>query len=156
MKVGIIVHSKTGHSLQVANQLKLAMMSAGHQVEVVQIEALNDGETQVNSVRLKSLPDIASYSLIVLGAPVRGGRLSPVLQAYLAQLPTMQGKMIMGYVTQAFPFPSLGGSQAIGNLTEILKEKNAELKTTAIINWMVKGTRNKQISGAIDSFVARA
>ena len=152
MKIGIIVHSKTGHSLQVANQLKQSMVRSGHQVEVMQLEASNDGETKVNAVRLTSFPDFSPYELIIFGAPVRGGRLSPVLQAYLAQLPSLQGRKVMGYVTQAFPFPSLGGNQAINNFTEILKAKNAELINSAIINWMVKGTRNKQIADVINSF----
>lgn len=152
MKIGIVVHSKTGHSLKVANQLKQSMVGSGNQVDILEVEAVNDGEPKVGSVRLRSIPDVSSYPLIIFGGPVRGGRLSPVLQSYLAQLPSLQGKMIMGYVTQAFPFPSMGGNQAIGNLTEILKEKNTELINSAIVNWMFKGTRNKQISDLIDSF----
>jgi NAD(P)H dehydrogenase (quinone) len=152
MRIGIIVHSKSGHSLQVAKEIKDAMLHSGHQVDVLQVKALNDGETKVNLVRLTSLPDISPYQLIIFGAPVRGGRLSPVLQAYLAQLPDLQGKMLMGYVTQAFPFPSMGGYQAIRGLREICQLKHTDLLKSAVINWMVKSTRNKQIAEAITLF----
>lgn len=109
MKIGIIVHSQTGNTLSVANKLREQFLAAGHTVSVERVTALNDRESNVNSIVLTCAPKLDGFDILVFGAPVRGYKLSPVIHAYLLQLPSLKGKVISGFVTQFFPTPTMGG-----------------------------------------------
>ena len=152
MNISIVVHSKTGNTLLVANSLSDRLKSEGHTVSLANITAENDSEANVDAIVLTNAPQVAEYDLLILGAPVRGGRLSPVMQAYLRQLKLIPGKPIYGFVTQFFPSPKLGGNQAIQCMSEICSSKGNELGATGVINWMFSAKRNNQISETVDKF----
>ena len=96
MKIGIIAHSHTGHTLSVAQQLHDRFLAAGHTVLTERIASSSDSETNVNSIVLTSAPKLEGYDMLVFGAPVRGYMLSPIMQAYLRQLPSLKGKIVSG------------------------------------------------------------
>lgn len=150
MRIGIIIHSKTGNTLFVAQELRDQFNAAGHTVSIENVVSSNDDETSVNSIVLTSAPKLDAYDMIVFGAPVRGFMLSPVMQAYLNQIPSLKGKVISGFVTQFFPIPIMGGNQAIACLSDICRSKGAELSRTGIINWINPIKRKKLIIETID------
>ena len=150
MKIGIIVYSHTGNTLFVAQQIYNRFHDAGHTVSIERITASNDSEKNANSIILTSAPTLDEYDMLVFGAPVRGYMLSPVMLAYLNQLPTLKGKYISGFVTQFFPKPAMGGNQAIARLSEICRSKGAEVDRTGIINWLNPFKRKKLILEAVD------
>lgn len=150
MKIGIIVHSKTGHTLSVAHKLREQFLTAGHTVSIEKVVSSNDGETNVNSIILTSVPKLDGFDMLVFGAPVRGYMLSPIMQAYLRQLPSLKGKIVSGFVTQFFPKPTMGGNQAIERLSEICRSKGAEITITGIINWLNPFKRKKLIVETVD------
>lgn len=151
MKIGIIVHSQTGHTLSVAYKLREQFLTTGHTVFIEKVTASNDNETNVNSILLTSSPKLEGYDMLVFGAPVRGYKLSPVMQAYLRQLPSLKGKIVSGFVTQFFPKPTMGGNQAIERLSEICRSKGAEVTKTGIINWLIPFKRKKLIVETVDT-----
>ncbi|MGB7604121.1 MAG: hypothetical protein WBL93_01460 [Lutisporaceae bacterium] len=150
MKIGIIVHSQTGHTLYVAHKLHDQFLTLGHTVSVEKVAASNDSETNVNSIVLTSAPKLDGFDMIIFGAPVRGFMLSPVMQAYLNQLPSLKGKFVSCFVTQFFPKPTMGGNQAIERLSFICRSKGVEITKIGIINWINPFKRNKLIIETID------
>jgi flavodoxin len=152
MKIGIIVHSQSGHTLSVAHKLREQFLAAGHTVSIERVVASNDTETNVDSVALTSAPTLDRFEMLVFGAPVRGYMLSPVMQAYLLRLPTLKGKVVSGFVTQFFPKPTMGGNQAIKRLSEICRSKGVEVTKTGIINWLNPFKRKKLIVETVDKF----
>lgn len=154
MKIGIIVHSKTGHTLFVAQQLRDSFLNAGHNVFIEKIEASNDSESRIDSVVLTNVPKLEDYDMLVFGAPVRGYMLSPVMQAYLRKLPSLKDKKVSGFVTQFFPSPSMGGNQAIKCMSEICLSKGAEPSKTSIINWINPFKRRKLIIEAVNNITS--
>lgn len=151
MKIGIIVHSHTGHTLSVAQQLQERFVASGHTVLIERVEASNDSEANIDSILLIRTPIIKEYDMLVFGAPVRGFMLSPVMQAYLRRLPSLQGKIVAGFVTQSFPKPTMGGIQAIKCFTEICRSKEAEVSKTGIVNWLFPSKRKKLVAEVIDN-----
>lgn len=156
MKIGIIVHSQTGHTLSAAMKLRENLLASGHEASVDRVTASNDSEQNADAIVLTGIPKLDGYDMLVLGAPVRGFGLSPVMQAYLGRIPSFNGQIISGFVTQFFPSPSMGGKQAITSLADICRSKGAELSTTAIINWLLPGKRNKLIQEMVDKFTNTA
>lgn len=156
MNVAIIIHSKTGHTLSVAEKLRSRLEAAGHSVVLEQVRAANDSEMKPGSVVLTNSPTITGFDMLVFGAPVYGGKLSAVMQAYLQQLPALEGKISAGFVTQLFPWAGLGGNQAIANMEELLRAKGGKLSASGVVNWMFRGKRNKQVAETIEKIAAIA
>jgi flavodoxin len=134
MKIGIIVHSKTGNTLSVAQGLKEKLTSAGHMVSLEQVTAANDDEINADRIQLIKKPDIGGYDALIIGAPVRGFSFSPVMTAYISKAGSLHGKKIACFVTQAFPFPAMGGNQAIGQALKLCEACGASVCETGIIN----------------------
>jgi flavodoxin len=144
MKIGIIVHSHTGNTLSVAERLKEKLVSAGHWVKLERVTAINEDPSAAGKIQLKENPDTSGYDILIFGAPVRAFSLSPVMKAYLSQLPSLQGKKVSGFVTQQLKYPWMGGNRAITTLKKICAVKSAEMLDTGIVNWSHK-EREKRI-----------
>lgn len=150
MKIGIIVHSQTGHTLSVADKLYELYLAAGHTVSIERVTAANDSESNVDSIVLTNAPKLEGYDMLVFGAPVRGYKLSPVMQAYLRQLPPFKGKIVAGFVTQFFPKATMGGNQAMECMNEICHSKGVSIKKAGIINWVNPIKRKKLINETVN------
>lgn len=152
MKIGIIVYSKTGNTLAVANRLYEQYLKLGHTVNLERVIVANDAESTVAKMKLTNAPKIDQFDLLVFCAPVNGFRLSLVMQAYLNQLPSLKGKVVMGFVTQYFPYSFLGGKQAIKGMTKLCLAKGVEISKTSIINWKNPLKKEQLIVETIDKF----
>ncbi len=154
MNIGIFVYSKTGHTLLVAEKLQVVLLQKGHMVALQSVHASNEGEMDPAKVLLSNPPSTEGYDLVVFAGPVNGGRLAIVMEAFLHNLPSLQGKLLAGFVTQAFPFPSLGGNQTIAGMERLLQAKGGRLSATGIVNWMFPGKRNALIAQTIEKIAA--
>jgi NAD(P)H dehydrogenase (quinone) len=149
MNIGIIVHSQTGNTYSVAERIKETLITCGHTVSIEKLTAINDREMDFQNVLLTNIPKIDAYDALVLGAPVRAFSLSPIMKAYLLEIPSLQGKTVECFVTEYFPFPWMGGNQAIKQLKEICESKGAIVLDTGIVNWSSKH-RPEQITAIVE------
>lgn len=144
MNVGIIVHSHTGNTLCVAQSLQEKLIEAGHSVNLERVIAVNEDLSAAGNIQLKVAPDISAYDGLIFAAPVHAFSLSPVMSAYLSQLPSLRGKRIGCFVTQQFPYPWMGGNRAIQQMKRICKTKDENIFESGIVNWSHK-EREKRI-----------
>ncbi len=151
MKIGIIVHSHTGNTYFVAQKLKEGFEKYGNQVDLERVSAVNEDRVEARKVQLANKPEVKEYDLLVLGAPVRGFSLSPVMTEYIKQLDSLHGKKAACYVTEFFPHPSMGGSRAMEQMKELCGLKGLEVCETGIINWSGIN-REKKIEAVVRSF----
>lgn len=149
MKVGIIVHSKTGNTLHVAEKIMNKITADGHSATIEQITATNDGETDINKIQLTNMPGISEYDVVIFGAPVHGFSLSLIMQSFLLKCESLHGKHVGCYVTQQFPYPWMGGNRAIEQMKGLCKTIDANVIDTAIIN-MSNKKRDKMIDDAVE------
>lgn len=145
MKIGIVIHSHTGNTLHVGERLEDTLLASGHTVHLERVRALNEDPNAGDTVKLTQIPDITQYDYVIIGAPVRAFSLSPVMRAYLSQLPDMGGKKIACFVTQHFPKPWMGGNRAIKQMIHAVTQKGGKLADKGIINWS-SGAREDQIN----------
>ena len=153
MRIGIIVHSHTGHTLGVAEKLMRKLQTEGHDVSLERVSVVDEDPNKMTNIQLASNPDIQAYEGLIFAAPVRGFSLSPVMKLYLSQLGTLNGKKVYGFVTQSFPFPWMGGNQSIKQLKRACQEKDVEVIETGIINWSNKN-RESRIEELIEGICA--
>lgn len=149
MRIGIIVHSQTGNTLSVAEKLRDRLTAGGHAVVVERLTTVGGDARTPQEVRLETVPDIAPYDGLVFASPVRGFAPSPALVAYLSQVPPLAGKKVACFVTEAFPFPWMGGNTAIAKMKALCSEKNGSVAGTGIVNWS-NARREQQIEGLVD------
>ncbi len=135
MKIGIIVHSHTGNTLLVAQDLQNVLNAGGHSVNLERVTACNENPSATANIQLSNIPDIKEYDVLIFGAPVRGFSLSPVMKIYLTQIASLEGKKVGCFVTHFFPFASMGGTQSILQMKTLCESKNAFIFDTGIINW---------------------
>jgi len=135
MTIGIIVHSKTGHTLQVAEQLKASLSKAGRPAALVRIE---------------DHPDLDSFETLVLGSHTEGFALAADMAAYLNALPSkaLSQKKVALLITHAFPLHAMGGNQAMSGFKNLVEKQGARVISGEIIDWSRPG-RDRQIETAV-------
>ncbi len=152
MKIGLFVHSLTGNTLSVAEQLKEKLQKGGHTVELRRLEPVggeDKNEIDINRISFQPEPEISGYDYVIIGAPVRGFSISPVLAAYLNMVPSLKGQKIDLFVTQAFSYSWMGGSNAIKQMRSVCEKKGAVVGNTAVVNWKNK-KKEAQIQELLD------
>ena len=151
MKIGIIIHSHTGNTLQVGERIKEKLIKDGHDVTLEQVVAVNEDPNSTLKVELKNSPDISEYEYVILGAPVRAFSLSPVMKKYLLQLTNIKDKKFSCFVTEQLPKAWLGGNRAVKQMKKIILLKEALVINTGVVNWSNKN-REEQIIDIINKF----
>lgn len=148
MKIGIVVHSKTGNTLLVAQKIKQEFLNAGHTVNLEQVMAVDEEAAAQGKVQLKNIPDISGYDVVVFGAPVHAFSLSRVMKEYLSKTASLSGKKIGCFVTQQLAYAWMGGNHAIGQMKKACESKGTSVSVTGIVNWSRK-QRETQMSEVV-------
>ncbi len=143
MNTGIVIYSKTGHTLEVAQKLQKNLRVKGRSAKLMQVTVKDPEKATRRKAELKGIPDPAAYGLLYFGAPVWGLSACSVMVSYLKQAPSLVGKKAACFVTMSLPFSFLGGSRALRKMQKLLKEKGAETIETAVIGW---GRRHREES----------
>jgi menaquinone-dependent protoporphyrinogen IX oxidase len=141
MKIGLFIHSHTGNTLFVAEKLRDKLLMSGHTVELKKLEPVggeNTNEIDIHKISFQPDPDMSGYDYVIIGAPVRGFSISPVLAAYINKVFSLKGQKVDLFVTQAFPFAWMGGNNAVKQMRNAVVQKGAVVGNTAIVNWRSK------------------
>lgn len=139
MKVGIIVFSYTGNTASAADEIKKALSKKGHTVKIEMIETDGDAQKMKEDIRFRNKPKTGSYDALILGSPVWGFTLPPVMKKYLEDLPPLKGKKCIPYVTKQLSPHWLGGNQSVKKMKKIVESKGGEVPGTGVIVWKKKG-----------------
>jgi len=149
VNIGIVVHSQTGNTHSVASKLREKLSAAGHSVDLERLQVVGGYTSGMKDMRFETLPNLGPYDALVIGAPVEAFSLSPVMVNYLKEIASLQDKDVALLVTQAFPYPWLGGNRAIRQMRKALESKGATVRGSGIVNWM-KSRRDEQIVEVVD------
>jgi NAD(P)H dehydrogenase (quinone) len=147
MKIGILVYSQTGNTFSVAQKLKEKLVAAGHAVNIERLTTVG-GVTDANKAKIEKLPDLSGYDALVFAGPVQAFSLSRVMAAYMNQLPPLNNKKAVLFVTKGLPLAWTGGSRAIAALKKGVETRGGKVCATGIIVWN-KG-RDRQIADVVE------
>ncbi len=149
MRIGIIVHSITGNTLSVSQQIQQRLQASGHTVVIERIRPT--GKEPVSNeaaVQLETTPDLSNYEALIFGAPVQAFSLDPVMSAFLKQVPDLGGRPSVCFLTQQLPFRFFAGNRSIRRMQSLCEAKNSRVVLTGIVNWS-----NKERSRMIEDLV---
>ncbi len=131
MKLGIIIYSKTGTTLEFGKVIAAKLKEDGHDVDIVELKT--DVPVELKSARAASnfnitnLPDCGMYDALLVGGPVWAFTAAPVTVSCLKQLQGISGKKLLPFVTMGFPFAFMGGSRAISAMSGIAAQSGAQV-----------------------------
>jgi len=145
MKIGIIVHSFTGNTFSVAQELKNELEKNGHSVSLNRIQVIGGEQQNMREFKLDSPPKTDEYDALIFGAPVRAFSISPVISIYLSALSSLENKKAFCYVTKHLPSNWTGGNKAVKKMKSICQSKGGNVGGTAII-FREGEERERQIS----------
>lgn len=136
MKIGIIVHSVTNYTLRFAESIKAALERNGSSIELTHIKTdipIEGGIAgNMPEYTILNLPDCSKYDIILFGGPVWAFSANPVILRCIEES-NIENKYIIPFVTMAFPFPFLGGGNAIRMMRRsILKKRGMALKGSVL------------------------
>lgn len=151
MKIGIIVHSQTGHTLSVAQKLQETLTATGHSANIEKLSPVDPKQTDPKKVQIEKLPDLSPYDALVLAAPVQAFSVSPVMKVYLPQLPSLNNMKVACFVTKGLPFKWTGGNHAISQIRSAVESKGGKVVDTGIIAWSGAG-KEKSITELLEKF----
>jgi len=135
MNIGIFVYSQTGNTLSVAQKLEGTLRSIGHMVAIKNVKAVDDHPNYGVSHKIETPPDISNFDTVIFASPVQAFSLARPMKVFLAQIASLSGKKVYGFVTHGLKKPWLGGNRAIREITSACKEKGGELLASGIISW---------------------
>lgn len=150
MRIGLIVFSQTGNTLAVAERLQQQFRAQGHEASLQQLQVVAGSGRQVKDVRVLELPDLNSYQALVLCAPVQGFSLAPAMKAYLSQAKLASGLPVALLITQHFPYPWMGGKQAMAQFQQACRQHGAIVRGEMIVNWS-SSRREQQIRDGVSN-----
>lgn len=125
MVIGVIVHSKTGNTLELAKEIKV-VLEEKHTVEI----------TELKESFPIDVPEVAQYDALVFGSSVEAMAIEPHMKRIMKCIPTLQGKKVFNFTNQFFPFSILGGMQARNKMRKIVTKKGGQLLGDAIVHWL--------------------
>lgn len=148
MNIGIMVYSRSGHTLSVAEKLRDRLAGDGHAVRLEEVKA-PPGPPQPGrtDVPLETVPQIDAYDALVIGCPVWGGIPASPMAAYLEQLPTLAGKQVLCLATGVFP-AGWGRNQCLARLEAICEHKGAAVVGSGSVGWLSL-RRGRQIARVV-------
>jgi flavodoxin len=151
MRIGIIFHSVTGNTRQVAQILHDALEKRSIDADLLEIKASADDPDEVG-VTIDERPDLSSYDKLVFAAPVHAFNLSRVMRTYLKEIDDLSGVETAMFITHHFPFAWMGGTQALNTMKRLLVKKGARVTTRTSINWS-SSRRDEAIRSMCDTIL---
>ncbi len=152
MKIGIIVYSQTGNTLNVAEKIKEALTEKKYDATIEQVTK-DLTQSTASKIVLDNCPDINKYDILIFGAPVHGFNLALEMQEYLQQINSLESKRVSTFITHHFSLAWLGGTRSLKQMDTSVKNKGSLTGISGIINWSNKN-RNIEIEELVKRIVA--
>ena len=150
MKIGIVIHSQSGATANVAKKLDAALTARGHDVDTTLLRTAGRVKPRNTSFEIRNAPPAEPFDAIVVGGPVWAFTISPVILKYAKGLGKLTGKKALCFVTKGLPFAWTGGNNALRVLENGVSISNATICPGAIIN-----TVNARSGTALEPYITR-
>jgi multimeric flavodoxin WrbA len=113
MKIGVFIHSQSGHTAALGMALVHKLRGKGHDVDIELLRSVKRARPFMKHVELKKDPEIDGYDIIVLGGPVWFLHPSPLLLSFIDEVPHLKNKKALCFVTSGFPGKFSGGKSVL-------------------------------------------
>lgn len=142
MKIGIIFHSLTGHTMRMAMLIEQKLTQANHEVVLTQLQTnkpIKSGSIrQPLDFEITNLPDVSNYDAVIVGGPVWAFGPSTIAYKAITMMKGLKGKKMLPFVTMGFPLEGMGGKAAISHMSNAAKANGAIVLSGIIVPKMFR------------------
>jgi multimeric flavodoxin WrbA len=142
MEIGLVIYSKTGHTKRLAEAFAQRVDGMGWNMTTFSLVPAAEFSMSVERTPLTSLPDVASFDVVVLGTPVHGGRMAAPVRTFLEDSSSLAGKPVAFLLTHFFP-RQWGAVQTIEAMTALCSDAGATVLDSADVAWLGLGRRRR-------------
>lgn len=143
MKIGIILHTQSGHTALFAKAIASKFRSNGFDVDIEMLRTVGQVSPGSNKFTIKNPPSTDEFDAILFGGPVWAFNASPVIMAYLSELMKLKNKKVMSFVTMGLPFDWMGGKRAVLSMNQSLEISGATVLQGEILHFFFKADTKK-------------
>jgi menaquinone-dependent protoporphyrinogen IX oxidase len=151
MKIGIVLHTVSGHTLKFAQAIRDKLVEKGHEVDLTGLKVI--GTPRVGFLpgsggqfSIKSPPELNEFEVVLIGAPVWGFKPSSVMMRYLQEdVKKLKGKKALAFVTMG----ACGGKKSIQMMSSELEDAGADVLEGEALAYFIKANMEK-MNAAVD------
>ena len=126
MNIGIFVHSQSGHSSAMGMAITKKLREKGHEVDIELMKPIGRLRPRMKHVEFREdVPNFSQYDAVIFGGPIWAFTASPVVSAFIKEIPTLKGKKALYFSTSGFPTPLSGAKGGHKKLAVLLEEIGA-------------------------------
>ncbi|MDO5575604.1 MAG: hypothetical protein Q4F84_00880 [Fibrobacter sp.] len=148
MKIAIVIHSQSGHTAAFARVIASKFNENGHEADIKLLRPTKHVHPGIKEFELRNAPEINEYDAVLFGGPVWAFTASPVIIKYITELEKLKGKKVASFVTMGFPFPWLGGNNAIKVMNNKLDCTGADVIQGEIVSYTFRANTAKMTQAA--------
>jgi flavodoxin len=158
VKIGIVVHTNSGHTLAFARAIRDKILSrdgncGAHGVEILGLRVIGSVSPVVtftgNKFEIKSPPKLDEFDAVLAGGPVWMFNASPVIMKYLIEdAQKLKGKKALSFVTMGSPFKFMGGERAIRKMNGEFEAAGADVLEGEMLQFFIKVNAAKMAAAA--------
>jgi len=135
MNVAIFVHSRTGNTRSVAVRIRQTLESSGHTARIIDVGTAGGAGGEPGVTTADGVEALNGCEGVIFGSPVHGFSPAPDIDAFIRTIPSLKGRAVACFVTQAFPFPWMGGSRSVRQMAKLCTALGATVSATSVVNW---------------------
>ncbi|MDR3012338.1 MAG: flavodoxin-like domain-containing protein [Chitinispirillales bacterium] len=146
MKIAIVIHTSTGHTLKFAQAIRDAIeaKNQGHEVDILGLRTIGTASPAFipggGRFTIKSPPEIDEYDAVLVGGPVWVFGPSPVVMQYIVEdIRTLKGKKALSFVTMW----GFGGKRALRKMDNELEASGADMLEGEALVYFMKANVEK-------------
>jgi flavodoxin len=143
MKIGIVVHTVSGHTLTFAQRIRDKLVEKGHEVDLAGLKVIGApriGFLGGGRFSIKSPPELDEFDAVLIGAPVWGFGPSTVIMKYLQEdVSKLKGKRALAFVTMG----ACGGKKSIQLMNDELEAAGADVLEGEALVYFLKVNHEK-------------
>ena len=144
MHVGIFIHSQSGHSSDMGMAITRKLREKGHEVDILLMKPAGRVRPRKKHVEFREdVPDMSPYDAVVFGGPIWGFTASPVVSAFIKEIPSLKGKKALCFSTSGAPTAISGAKGGMKKLNGLLEEIEATVIEGEAIFWGLWCSKNK-------------
>lgn len=149
MKIGIIIHTQSGHTANFARAIAAKFNDNGHETDIGMLRTTGRVSPGSQKFTIKNPPSLKDFDAVLFGGPVWAFKASPVIMAYLSDARDLKNKKTLSFVTMGLPFPWMGGQQAIKSMDQELEASGANVLKGEIL-WYGFKVNSQKMQQAVD------
>jgi len=112
MRIGVMVHSQSGNTARLALAVTHSLREKGHDVSVELLRPIGKVRLMSKQIEFRSLPDTASYDVVLIGGPMWSYNASPVVSSAIRHLRGLEKKRMLFFLTSFLPNSISGSSRS--------------------------------------------